>query len=896
MHVTVNYGEAGRGSGQSFGRGGRGGRGHFSGRGQEGQGGRGGFQSQRGGGNGGQGGMGNNFSFSPLEFMNAFQNFQRQVNACAEAMCAIYNMANNDQGQRQNFSDGDRNEYRDRSSHGQREDSYREGGRQTSGGASRRQEGGQGQAQSQPSTSAGTGRQQGNVGPDGQRKFGKNHNRNKKYKERVRAAKARLLELEEEKKKREGEGEEGEVSQEGESVGQDEEEGEIVLGEEEVEEGDGEEVDESLLDQEVESVTSEVATLTAPRGQRHASGVSNDSGTSVTSPSPMESSSRQEDLFPSIPQKLCDKVLDHDEVPTSKELSQEQVLDLGSQKTDCTPDKHSQVDDREVDGMDSETHVSSDTSYNHPNQTVTGTGSNDPQPIDMEEVDTVTQIPSGDSDPVGKSGTGVGTLDKQVSDVESEIEGPIDLEQSMRELTSMIDESRENRKKSVESAKAKNLNISRNEEPGNSSGGDGKEAGTTEIGKPKPKTNDKPISTKAQNRLREREGGEKKDKNSAQDRLRERGGGEKGGKTKHSAQDRLREREGGEKGEKSKQSAQDRLKDRKVENSEPGTAEISKTASQKKVDSKDSKIDKSLDAFEWTSQNIFEFVKSSIKRPRDGVKKYNFSLFDKLDKGLNKGKVECDGCKKPMNFYKFGDTIKVLLSSSTLANLKKRDSDKVRKHTCTHFEYLTVSGGNFLDMEAIAIPILKFLQGYFNVEVLIVCGINDLNDKRLYNIDKSYNYRALVDRVRNFNAEICKEKKEPDVKLDDLTITPGELSIRYIGIPYPPAFSKIGNDKHLCKADLTGEISCLNKFFKNLNNKVVPVRKVPTLQYKGISDEPFNHRPESNRHIYEMWHHGSHRWPKDPLLGKDVVHLKDYARGEIWTQIHGYFQEVSKGN
>ena len=68
VHVTVNYGD-----GDTHGHQG-GEQGHFSANAQNNQ-------------------AHNNFGFSPFEFINAFNNFQNQVQACAQAMNTVFNMA-----------------------------------------------------------------------------------------------------------------------------------------------------------------------------------------------------------------------------------------------------------------------------------------------------------------------------------------------------------------------------------------------------------------------------------------------------------------------------------------------------------------------------------------------------------------------------------------------------------------------------------------------------------------------------------------------------------------------------------------------------------------------------------------------------------------------------------
>ena len=143
-----------------------------------------------------------------------------------------------------------------------------------------------------------------------------------------------------------------------------------------------------------------------------------------------------------------------------------------------------------------------------------------------------------------------------------------------------------------------------------------------------------------------------------------------------------------------------------------------------------------------------------MPKPDKHPKHYSFSLFDKLESGkIRDKKVPCDGCKKPQFFYRFGETINILLTSSTLADMKAKDKDRDKDYECSHFEYLVIRGGTFLDMNRIANPIINYLKCYFNVTLLVVCGINDLNDDTLKKVCKDP-YMGIIDRVKSFNVSI----------------------------------------------------------------------------------------------------------------------------------------------
>ena len=345
------------------------------------------------------------------------------------------------------------------------------------------------------------------------------------------------------------------------------------------------------------------------------------------------------------------------------------------------------------------------------------------------------------------------------------------------------------------------------------------------------------------------------------------------------------------------QPAQNRLRKRK-EIKESIQKAAAHAAMVEKIKIKREKIDEAerynepIDKTRLTEEQAFDFLKTSLTRPDTGPKHYTFSLFDKLDKGKVKDKrINCDGCKKPHFFYRFGDNINILLSTSTLANMKFKDAEKNKDYACSHFEYLVIRGGTFLDMERVATPIIDFLKCYFNVTVLIVCGINDLNDDTL----KPDQYLGMIERVRNFNAGITKPAVRPDDSEYLAKFHPGDLSIKYICIPFPPRFSRLGNEKHPIKDNLdrTKDIANFNRYLKNLNRATLPQTRVPTLEMIGITEEPFiNNKPVKNTHIYEEWYCKDKKWPRDKSLARDIVHLKYSARAYAWKGIHQYFDKI----
>ena len=353
--------------------------------------------------------------------------------------------------------------------------------------------------------------------------------------------------------------------------------------------------------------------------------------------------------------------------------------------------------------------------------------------------------------------------------------------------------------------------------------------------------------------------------------------------------------------EKKNSSAQDRLRKRK-DIKESIQQKAAHQAMLDKINIKREKIDEcehaaeDLDNFVWSGAQVFDFLKTTMPRPDQHPRAYSFSLLDKLDKSkvIDK-KIQCDGCKQSYFMYRFGDTINILLTSSTMAGMKFKDKEKGKDYKCSHFEYLVIRGGNFLDMERIACPMINYLKCYFNVTVLVVCGINDLNDDSLSKDPKKDPYNGLIDRVNKFNVSISRIITRPKTELEGVKYHPGDMSVKYICIPYPPKFTRLHKEFHAIKHGInrTKDVSNLNRYLKGLNNKSFPQTRVPTMEMLGITEEPLQAgKPARNTHIFEEWHHKDNRWPKDKSLTKEVVHLRHSIKYPVWKAIHQYFQNI----
>ena len=240
------------------------------------------------------------------------------------------------------------------------------------------------------------------------------------------------------------------------------------------------------------------------------------------------------------------------------------------------------------------------------------------------------------------------------------------------------------------------------------------------------------------------------------------------------------------------------------------------------------------------------------------------------------------------------DTICIVIGASTLLprenkGQKKKDKEEVSigKSTnsteCSHFEYLYSRGGTFDNLRIIADPIIAFLRRFFNIEILVCLGVNDM-------LHTQRPYTVIIEASKVFDQALREPKKV------DKEEYKGKVVIKYATIPFLPAISQLKGDKHELKngQDRTNDFVFVNRHLVNVLNAKAPDRSaVPTLHDLGISSDPLdNLYPNFNKHIFTQWEY-DHPFKKDLSKHfrktKDVIHLNLGPRLKAWHRIHSYF-------
>ena len=246
----------------------------------------------------------------------------------------------------------------------------------------------------------------------------------------------------------------------------------------------------------------------------------------------------------------------------------------------------------------------------------------------------------------------------------------------------------------------------------------------------------------------------------------------------------------------------------------------------------------------------------------------SFSEKMKLDFDEN-GCYTCPRCEEKVQYYQKGDTIPLLLTTSTLA---RTHTDILHEEgVCSHFEIIELPGARIAEMSQIVMPIIEFLSEHNKVQVLCAVGVNDflLRGNTLDNIFKDF---------ENFSIAINQSAHKQN------------LNFKFIGIPLVPSLCKFKNDYHEIRRDMTADMVKYNDLIKSFNAQIdVLSFYVPTLMFKGIrkfSNDPF---PENYHHVPECWEEWDREIPK-----KNCIHLADHVKRGFWSEIQRFFKYAVK--
>ena len=227
------------------------------------------------------------------------------------------------------------------------------------------------------------------------------------------------------------------------------------------------------------------------------------------------------------------------------------------------------------------------------------------------------------------------------------------------------------------------------------------------------------------------------------------------------------------------------------------------------------------------------------------------------------GCYTCPRCQCAVQYYQKGDTIPLLVTTSTLARTQRELF--VEEGVCTHFEVIELSGAKISEMNAVLSPIVEFLCKYNKLEVLVVVGVNDL-------AQKGEDTKILDEAVENF---------EIFTKFWQIF----DCNVKFIQIPLIPSLSKLSNDTHEVRFDRTNLILHFNKVIDDYNRLGITRAKVPSLLYSGIKREGEGQFPDGFAHIPECWDNWDTNIPK-----KNCVHLDSIVKRCFWPEIQESFK------
>ena len=234
------------------------------------------------------------------------------------------------------------------------------------------------------------------------------------------------------------------------------------------------------------------------------------------------------------------------------------------------------------------------------------------------------------------------------------------------------------------------------------------------------------------------------------------------------------------------------------------------------------------------------------------------------------GCYTCPRCKEEVQYYQKGDTIPLLITTSTLARTHKDILNE--EGVCSHFEIIELPGARISEMSIVVNPIIEFLSKYNKVQVLCVVGVNDflLKNNGLDNILKDFDQFSDSVNTGEFFQNV---------------------NVKFIGIPMIPSLCKFENDFHVVRMERTQDIIKYNELLSSYNATVDKLAfYVPTLMFKGIrkfAEEPTF--PNNYHHVPECWDNWDWEIPR-----KNCIHLAAHVKRAFWAEVQRFFKCATK--
>ena len=230
------------------------------------------------------------------------------------------------------------------------------------------------------------------------------------------------------------------------------------------------------------------------------------------------------------------------------------------------------------------------------------------------------------------------------------------------------------------------------------------------------------------------------------------------------------------------------------------------------------------------------------------------------------GCYTCPRCGEEVAYYQKGDTIPLLITTSTLARTHK--DILIEEGVCSHFEIIELPGARISEMAQVVTPLVEFLSRNNKVQILCVVGVNDflMKDNSLDQIIKDFeSFTGSINTGANYK----------------------NVNVKFIGIPLIPSLCKFQNDFHVVRKERSAEIIKYNELISGYNESIDKLSfYVPTLMFKGIrkfcEQEMF---PNNYHHVPECWDNWDREVPK-----KNCIHLAAHVKRSFWAEIQRFFK------
>ena len=236
------------------------------------------------------------------------------------------------------------------------------------------------------------------------------------------------------------------------------------------------------------------------------------------------------------------------------------------------------------------------------------------------------------------------------------------------------------------------------------------------------------------------------------------------------------------------------------------------------------------------------------------------------------GLFSCKTCKISPHSFKSGTRYSILLTSSTLNNWQGDRLTNKYEGDPIHVDYISIPGGTIDTL------IHAFMAEYGGtrtpVDVLLVCGLNDLRDEKKTAEDIMKSIQRLAVRVRNM----------PGVELTASTLAVATL-------PFAPCMTSLPSESRQVINDKTAKLVQLNTLIRDFNmstsHPLFDTSIAPCFHTWGLKSSSTPH-PQGPLNVLEkMDGTRRERWREQEV--KRMLHLNDSTRLRMGKACIKYF-------